>query len=428
VAVVAALVPGEALVWGQAGRLFEGLPAEEFRLLSLYVQNPQHMVPELWRRAQWLAWFGFPILASLEVLRPGGGWPGARQRWAVLLTLTLLGLGLAWVAVGPLESLRAAVFQPFRMATVVRGLCLVAIGARAVRLWQRGRGLDQMRAGLLVGGLAGDEAFVVVVLLELGASAAARLSLRASTGTAVVALAGGLLYLARHDPHSGHLPLLAAGVIAACGSWASRRRRVRWTTGRLVRLNLLAWTVPALALILPLVPTARSSRLTEFLIARCRFGETPIDAVERLGLWCRAHTPPDARFIGPPGPKTFRLWSRRELAFNRAASPYHAAGLADWARRFQDHVGFRGGTAAFARSYLADRQALEARYEDLSDAELVHLARRQGATHILASARRSDSPLLERLRVDGEYAIYRIRELPHVAHQDQGENQEQRRK
>ena len=59
-------------------------------------------------------------------------------------------------------------------------------------------------------------------------------------------------------------------------------------------------------------------------------------------VWCREHTPADARFIGPPGPKTFRLWSLRSLAFNRAGSPYHAAGLADWAARFRDHVGFDG--------------------------------------------------------------------------------------
>ena len=56
------------------------------------------------------------------------------------------------------------------------------------------------------------------------------------------------------------------------------------------------------------------------------------------------------------------------MAFNRAGSPYHAEGLADWASRFRDHVAFRGSTAEFARTYLADRHTLEARYQAMSDA------------------------------------------------------------
>ena len=89
--------------------------------------------------------------------------------------------------------------------------------------------------------------------------------------------------------------------------------------------------------------------LVKGLIDRCRFIPVPLDDIERLALWCRDHTPGTARFIGPPGPKTFRLWSRRSLAFNRAASPYHAAGLADWFARFQEHVDFHGPPAEFVR-------------------------------------------------------------------------------
>ena len=99
----------------------------------------------------------------------------------------------------------------------------------------------------------------------------------------------------------------------------------------------LAWAVPVLALVAGLMPAERSP-LGRILVARCRFLEVPVDDVERLAAWCRENTPRSAMFVGPPGPKTFRLWSRRSLAFNRAGSPYHAAGLADWFARFQDHV------------------------------------------------------------------------------------------
>ena len=159
-------------------------------------------------------------------------------------------------------------------------------------------------------------------------------------------------------------------LIGRLGRW---RRLVRsgagsltWTPARLRAAFALAWAVPLASLLAAAVPldcAASRHPLVRSLIGRCRFAAVPADDVERLALWCRDHTPATARFIGPPGPKTFRLWSLRPLAFNRAASPYHAAGLADWFARFQDHVGFHGSPEQFVRSYQADRHGFEARYQ-----------------------------------------------------------------
>jgi hypothetical protein len=151
-------------------------------------------------------------------------------------------------------------------------------------------------------------------------------------------------------------------------------------------------------------------------VARCRFAATPIDDVERLAVWCRRHTPASARFIGPPGPKTFRLWSRRSLAFNRAGSPYHAAGLADWFLRFQDHVGVHEPPAEFVRDYLAGRHRFEARYDQLSEPEQAALAFRQGAEYVIAlspSARKragdsSHKSAMHFLHAEGRYAVYKV--------------------
>src|SRR6185312_6230163 len=159
---------------------------------------------------------------------------------------------------------------------------------------------------------------------------------------------------------------------------------ISWTPRRLAGATLAAWAVPLAALVASLAP-GPGARWAEGLIGRCRFAAVPADDIERLAVWCRDHTPAAARFIGPPGPKTFRLWSRRPLAFNRAGSPYHAEGLADWSSRFRDHVRFEGSTTDFALAYLADRHALEAGYGRMTDAELAQLARRQGATHVLTS-------------------------------------------
>ena len=156
-------------------------------------------------------------------------------------------------------------------------------------------------------------------------------------------------------------------------------------------------------------------------MARCRFAAVPIDDLERLAVWCRDHTPPSARFVGPPGPKTFRLWSLRSLAFNRAASPYHAEGLADWSARFRDHVGFDGASSDFVRAYQEDRHGLERRYDAMSDAERAALAIRQWG-HARPGPPPSDptNGPLELLHVEGRYAVYRLRPPEQVTRGDVG--------
>jgi hypothetical protein len=142
----------------------------------------------------------------------------------------------------------------------------------------------------------------------------------------------------------------------------------------------------------------------------------PLDDIERLALWCRDHTPSSARFIGPPGPKTFRLWSRRSLAFNRSGSPYHGAGLADWFSRFQDHVDFHGTPEQFVRAYRDHRHEFESRYQSMSDGQRAALALRQGAGYVIAEApkepaardRGEPTRPLELLHAEGRYAVYRV--------------------
>ena len=415
IALVLALVPVVLLQIPQQGTLFEGLDAGTFRLLSFHVQGPQHMLPHLWRPLQWLAWGSYLVLAALALFEHGRGRSAPRTRLATLLAVLLVALGAAWVAIEVVGDPRVTIFQPFRMATVVRGLALVLIAEHVRRLWASGTPAGTVRAALLVGGLGGDGAMVVAALTELlwWSGDRARLPrLGAMAAPAVLVL--GIAYLHRHDPDGGAVPLLAA--LAASGlCWAFRRRcwSPRWTTGRAARLTLASLAVPGLALLAAMAPEGGPESVRAALVARCRFDESPTDDIERLALWCRRHTPTDARFIGPPGPKTFRLWSRRSLAFNRAASPYDGRGLADWASRFADHVDYRGDLASFARDYLADRHALERRYQERSDLDRAALAHRQGASYILAAApgpeaeRTSGGPL-ELLRVEGRYAIYRV--------------------
>ena len=519
-ALVVGMVLGLAPHLGQGAHLFQGLPPEEFRLLSVELQGPQHMLPHLWRWPQWLAWGCYPVLAVLALVaapapsREGGSeepfvaapsWPRARTRLAVLMAINLAGLGLAWVAVERLHDLRVTLFQPFRMATVLRGLALVALSGRVLALWRRGGWADRARAALLAVGPTGDWSLVVVTAFEVASTILERpwnrlvssriapmgdlrrvrcadrnigaiesfgphsgpgkasdpgdsvsiygpadavrtppfplvgegrgggsispcagahspptfRSVARGLSPAWAVLAWGLTFLARHDTESGHFALIGALAAVAAVHGLGRVRWFRPSPRRLTWATVAAWAVP-LAALAASGEAARGKPWARTLVGRCRFAAVPTDDVERLAVWCREHTPASARFIGPPGPKTFRLWSLRSLAFNRAASPYHAEGLADWSARFRDHVGFRGSTAAFVRAYLADRHGLERRYQAMSDEERAALARRQGATHVIAAPRPDraggDGPL-ELLHVEGRYAVSRVRGETRIAHQ-----------
>lgn len=267
---------------------------------------------------------------------------------------------------------------------------------------------------LLAIGLAGDRMLIVATLVEstlaLFEVLGTRDSVRRVAGALV--LTGGLVFLARHDTESGHVPLLAGLAALVVLSWVLRGREPGWNARRVAWAAAACWIVPVTALVVACTPLG-GRPWARGLVERCRFGAVPSDDVERLAVWCRDHTPASARFVGPPGPKTFRLWSLRSVAFNRAASPYHAAGLADWAERFRAHVRFEGSYEALVAAYLADRHGLERRYQEMTDAQRAELAVAQGASYVVAAAPRRDGGVeagpLELLHVEGRYAVYRVR-------------------
>jgi hypothetical protein len=444
-----AIVPGLAINLPQGTTLWGDLTGPVFWILSVELQNPQHMLPHLWRMPQWLAWFSYLVLAvaqcaprrrtnaparheAAEHLTSGS--TASRSRLTIMLAVIAVGLGAAWWAIEIQHDIRATVFQPFRMSTVIRGIAIVLISGRLVALWRIGGLLDRTRATVLATGFVGDWLLVVATIAELSVSVIEAIPNRmvhslisrgAATLTFITAIALGLNFLAHHDTESGHIPLLVALAVSLSTEAGTRSAVIlsrllnAQDSGRTRRLAAavgMAWTVPCGAILAAMIPAhyaAARHPIVRGLVERCRICPIPLNDIERLAFWCREHTPPSARFIGPPGPKTFRLWSRRNLAFSRAGSPYHGAGLADWFERFQDHVDFRGTPEEFVRAYRDHRHEFEARYDSLSDAQLAALALRQGAEYIIAEAPKSGSRgrstgLLEQLHVEGRYAAYRI--------------------
>jgi hypothetical protein len=419
------LMPAVARVPAQAATLMRGLSAEDYYRLAALVQSPQHLVPHLWRLEQWGAWLGLVGLGGLALA--GAVDEGIRRRLLVLFGLIGASLAAAWLAIEVVGDVRVTLFQPFRMATVARGLAVVGLAGWVLALWSRGTLSGYARAGLIVGGLTADWSCLVALGVEsviravealrawgpserTGGSALDRGPARGWVeGTLLLVLLGaGLVWLARHDTREGVMRLgggLGAGV--AWGEGLRRWGRLGWSTARGVRLVSYAWMVPVAAGLVAVDGVGRETAVGGWLMQHLRFGEWAIDDEERLGGWCRANLPPDAVLVGPPGPKGLRLWSRRAVAFNRAASPYHAEGLADWARRYCDHVGLPASPAALAEAYLADRHALEARYDHLDAAGLAALARRQGASHVVARPGLGGSRL-EPLHQAGGLAVYRV--------------------
>jgi hypothetical protein len=142
----------------------------------------------------------------------------------------LAALATAWYAIEILHHVRITVFQPFRMATLARGICLIFVAGRISALWRAGRWLERIRAILIAMALIGDWLLVVVTLAELAVTAAGALRAVAprfrgdrfiEPAAVAVMLGLGINFLAHHDTEYGHIPLLAAigaGVLLGIGA------------------------------------------------------------------------------------------------------------------------------------------------------------------------------------------------------------------
>ena len=153
-----------------------------------------------------------------------------------MLAVVLASLGAAWVAIEVLHNLRITIFQPFRMATVARGLALVLIAGRLVELWERGQWFPRLRSVLIGVALVGDWMLVVVTSAEAGVALCEWLADRPLGGRFAfgprvqkIVFAGllglGLVFLSRHDTESGHWPLLAVLGVGLAATFS-----VRWAT------------------------------------------------------------------------------------------------------------------------------------------------------------------------------------------------------
>ena len=142
------------------------------------------------------------------------------------MAIILAGLAMAWFAIEVMHQVRVTIFQPFRMATMARGIAIIIIAGRLTALWRSDRPLGRIRAILLATGFLGDWLLVVVTSAELTVSVVEAIESRLAQsrlvrGVKVAAflgvLAQGLNFLCHHDTESGNRPLLIALVVGVVG-------------------------------------------------------------------------------------------------------------------------------------------------------------------------------------------------------------------
>ena len=314
-------------------------------------------------------------------------WPAARVRLAILMGVNLASLALAYLAVEVVGDLRVTVFQPFRMATLARGLALVAVSGRVAgsgtgATSAAGRGPRWWASGCRATG-----SLVVATAVD-GGMAAWRMAAdrrrwprREPTRSPLVVGPASWprpRFLARHDTESGHVPLLARlGALAAGSPGPSSD-----SPGRLVG---------SLGLAIARLGGAGVGRRSPLVVADP--APTVVGGAGRPAAGSRRsrRTTWNAWRSGAastrrPRPSSSARPARRRSGSGRGGrwrSTGRGAPTTPRAGRLGEPLPrprrLPGSTAEFARAYLADRHALEARYGD-DRPRLADLARRQGAT------------------------------------------------
>ena len=298
---------------------------------------------------RWPSWSApHPFAPSLAVglltlgLAAAGAWTGRTGRW-----LALLGLGLAWLALGPTLGADAAlgwlpVWGAFRYAEKLVGPLSLVLAVLA------GLGLDALAEGRVPA-----RRFVAAVAAAgLAAAGAGHLAALASPAVATT-VDERVLRGAWH----------AAGAVGALGAWALARRRLGLPASR-AALAALVWLAMAGAAPLALWPGDPAARLAPPL---------PAFAAEPPGP--RLVTPfPSSPLADEAGVDRFDQASRWEAA--RGQPAYPARGRLDTVSEY---------AAMIPRRLSLLHRAFGPRF--------AHVARRFGVTHLVADPPMSQANL-----------------------------------
>jgi hypothetical protein len=410
------MIPWAILYLPQSKTLTEGIDSDLFWSLATELQGPQHMRPVHWREPQWWAALTFLVIGAggLFSQRSTCNRPASKRalHWALPI---IAGLALAVILIEAAKILPVALAQPFRLATPLRGLCLIASIPWITNLIRTGSPLGAARAGALLLSLRSDRAFQAAVSVELVMIAVDRVSENLAFSRArrvlpsIMLLFFGLLatfWLFLKDTADGEI--LVAGGYVSGGLIAYLIGKIRdrgisdvaflnqaMTSHRARRICMYAWMLPFAAIFDGSLDPRGDSSVSRAIVARWRVQEIPVSDMERLAVESRTKLAPGSLVLAPPRDKSFRSWSGHSVVVNVAGSPYQARALADWAERLRVVAGEPCDLTEFSRRWPENRFAWETHYEKADAGQLDAWAARFGANAIVTKRTPDKGPTLD---------------------------------
>ncbi len=388
VSMIAAMIPWAVIYLPQASVMKQGVEKFEFWALATELQGPQHMRPIFWRESQWLSAGILVVMAlvSVKLYRSKCNLESLKKI-AIWSSLILFGLLLAVSLIEIFHVLDVALAQPFRLATPLRGVCLLALLPHLVRLIQQQTLIGMARALGLLFSMRSDWGFVVACAVELTMIATDLCFKSRWIGNRQIRFQWmfflatgfyGIFWLMKHDPSeseslliggylTGLMIVLAARRLQLRFGWNAFNLRLNQTPGRASRLVIYSWALPMIALICGFCDPTGQFKVTQLISSIWRVAEIPISDSERMGVWARRNIPEDAMVLIPPRDKSFRYWSRRSVVCNVAGSPYQAKSLKEWALRLKKLAGESDlSLIEFVRQWPEKRVEFEMGFERLS--------------------------------------------------------------
>lgn len=381
------------------------LTPEEIIRIFAWIRHPAHMIPSTWHPARWTA--SAALLAAFAI-----AWPRRREdspsvwRLGALVPLIAVVLAVSTVFIEPIPVRWVVLFQPYRAAVLLYLVLFLVVSPRIVDYATAASPVARIRAAALIISVADPRLLVPATLIEGLLELARRRGEPIRPPLEIVlwiglAVAMAALYPWLWRPVAiGAVLALALALIPVRPVLVSPRSLRRG----LIAMAVLAFGGLALFRTLPwerwmLRGEGGAYNTVDRLLMEYQLKVIPIPAIERLGIWVRENTPPDALFVVPPGRQLwgFRLFARRAQVFDVKSIPYAPAGMEEWWRRSLQHRGiFDPEDPANAEALEHAWNDINARrialdYEDLTADEMLRLAGMYEAGYVITSAEYGDS-------------------------------------
>lgn len=412
---ISSMIPWGLIYLPQAAVLKQGVEQELFWSLATELQGPQHMRPIYWRSTQWYAAIALLIAGIAQIALSGNAvrTSPAIKKTAAWIFIITLGLLIAVPGIEIFKSLNITMAQPFRLATIMRGMMLILILPGLVARLQSKQLLQLCHGCALILSLRQDMALTVMIVIELILQFA-KMSHRNKTLMTfcyIVMQLSGSYWLLLHDPRKSYYLIIAGDAIGIVlfmiqsdrdqkrNEIIERLIAIPSTHRRQIRIAIYAWLLPILAILFNLTDSLQKTWAAEKLAGKYRVFATPLSDAEKLGVWIDRHMPKDVLVLTPPRDKSLRSWSHRSIVVNVAGSPYQASALKTWAERLQSMSGLSTDIATadrlteietadsldeFCRRWPVERVKFETYYEKASAREILSWADRYHAGLVVA--------------------------------------------